>query len=67
MNITLNKTEISIEADGCSLAQLLRSRGITPTGIAVAINDRVVRKADWDTTRLSDGDRITVITAVCGG
>ena len=50
-----------------TLAQLLTQRGVTGPGIAVAIDGKVVRRADWAATPLSDGMEITVISAVCGG
>lgn len=50
-----------------TLAELLTERGVTGPGIAVAIDGKVVRRADWAATPLSHGMEITVISAVCGG
>ena len=36
-------------------------------GIAVAVNDEVVPRSLWESTRLAAGDRIEVIHAVQGG
>lgn len=36
-------------------------------GVAVAVGDRVVRRADWPTTSVADGDRVEIITAAQGG
>ncbi|MDX6743166.1 sulfur carrier protein ThiS [Actinocorallia sp. A-T 12471] len=36
-------------------------------GIAVAVNDEVVRRAAWPATRVNEGDRVEIITAVQGG
>ncbi|HUF08191.1 MAG TPA: sulfur carrier protein ThiS [Rhodothermales bacterium] len=36
-------------------------------GIAVAVNDRVVRRADWTDHRVEAGDRIEIIQATQGG
>lgn len=36
-------------------------------GIAVAVNGEVVRRAQWDTRLLRDGDRLDVLTAAQGG
>lgn len=36
-------------------------------GIAVAVNDEVVRRAAWADTALAAGDRVDVLTAVQGG
>ncbi|NKY98674.1 sulfur carrier protein ThiS [Nocardiopsis alborubida] len=38
-----------------------------PGGIAVAVNDEVVRRAAWAASQLNQGDRVDVLTAVQGG
>ena len=42
---------------------------ITPatTGIAVALNDEVVRRTAWAATTVRDADRLEILTAVQGG
>jgi sulfur carrier protein len=54
---------------GATIADLLRSVDIDveQTGIAVAVNDRVVRKGEWQNRRLEDDDRVDVIQATQGG
>lgn len=51
------------------LIQLLEASGITPEtkGVAVAVNDEVVRRADWAHRRLQPGDRVEIVRAVQGG
>lgn len=66
MKISINKVEMTVSGP-VTLAQLLTERGVTGPGIAVAIDGKVVRRADWAATPLSDGMEITVISAVCGG
>ncbi len=55
--------------DGLTVEALLAYVGRDPTmpGVAVAVADRVVRRAAWDETTVSDGDRVEVITAAQGG
>ena len=36
-------------------------------GIAVAINDNIVRKADWESREIAEGDVIVLIHAAYGG
>lgn len=52
-----------------SLLHLLIAQGIDPEkpGIAVALNDAVVRRGEWTGTELEEGDRVEVITAMQGG
>lgn len=53
---------------GGTLASLLDDLHIpVRTGIAVAINDEVVRKADWSCRALKAHDRVLVISASQGG
>ncbi|MDE7120009.1 MAG: sulfur carrier protein ThiS [Muribaculaceae bacterium] len=50
-----------------TVADLVAMAQIPVTGTAVALNNRVVPRKAWGETWLSDGDKVTVITAVCGG
>jgi sulfur carrier protein len=68
ISVSLNGEPIPLEG-AHNLAELLAQRGIGPerTGIAVARNGEVVRRADWATTPVQAGDRIEVVTARQGG
>lgn len=65
MKILFNAEEISVEA--ANVAELLREKQVPQVGVAVAVNNQVVRKAQWQSHPLLPGDSVTVITAVCGG
>ncbi len=53
---------------GMTLATLLRELGFERrTGIAVAVNARVVRGATFDEHELREGDQVEIIRAVAGG
>ncbi|WP_412063041.1 sulfur carrier protein ThiS [Rubrivirga sp. IMCC45206] len=56
-------------AEPLAIDALLESLDRDPAmpGVAVAVGDRVVRRADWPTTTVSDGDRVEIITASQGG
>lgn len=53
--------------DGITVAALLEDLGTPRSGIAVARNERVVRRAEYDTQQITDGDTIEIIKAVAGG
>ncbi len=59
--------EIHELPDGTTVAQLLEQLGAPRSGIAVARNARVVRRAEFETQRLADGDLVEIIKAVAGG
>jgi sulfur carrier protein len=53
--------------DGATIAQLLAQVNAPERGIAVAKNDRVVRRAAFEQEPINEGDRIEIIRAVAGG
>lgn len=68
MKLTINGKERELAPVG-TLDALLRVLGVPPdrTGTAVARNDIVIPKGRWAETKVTDGDRIEIITAVQGG
>lgn len=50
-----------------TIGSLLELLGSARNGIAVARNDRVVRRAEYDKQLVRDGDRVEIIEAVAGG
>ena len=55
-------------AENQLLNDLLAARGITePRGLAVAVNDAVVPRAEWSHHTVQAHDRITIIRATQGG
>ncbi len=53
--------------DELTVGALLELLGSTRTGVAVACNDRVVRRAEYDMQPVRDGDCVEIIEAVAGG
>ncbi len=66
MQVFINKRIYVIDG-GATVADALAAAGMSRPGVAVARGNKVVRKADWNRTVLTEGDELTVITAVCGG
>jgi thiamine biosynthesis protein ThiS len=50
-----------------TVAELLAELGITARMVAVERNRHLVRKSDYGSTRLEDGDTLEVVTFVGGG
>jgi sulfur carrier protein len=53
--------------EGTTLAGLLDRLGVPPSGIAVAVNECIVRKTAFGSHALGDGDTVEIIRAVAGG
>ncbi len=54
-------------APGTALDTLVHTLGASPSGVAAALNETVVPRAQWPSTLLREGDRVEVLTAVQGG
>lgn len=67
MTVFLNDKKIEFSGP-LTLKEALEQQGIRQVrGIAVAVNDQVVPKSEWETYHLQENDRILVIQATQGG
>ncbi len=66
MKATINGTLRELP-DELTVGALLELLGSSRRGVAVACNDRVVRRTEYDLRHLRDGDRVEIIVAVAGG
>ena len=66
MRASINGDEHELP-NGLTVAELLEHLDAPQRGIAVAKNDRVVRRSSFTLERVEDGDRIEIIKAVAGG
>ena len=65
MKIKINNKETEVNAT--TLSELTAELSLPEKGVAVAVNNRMVTRADWNQTEVKEGDNIVVIKAVCGG
>lgn len=66
MTIHLNGAARDLEP-GTTIADAIAQLSGATEGIAVAHNGEVVRRHDWASTTLEDGDQVEVVTAHQGG
>ena len=66
IEITVNGEARSV-APGTTVGGLLDELGMPRERVAVELNRRVVRKADWTAAELAAGDRIEIVHFVGGG
>ena len=66
MTIQLNGSPCHL-ASGTTIADAVARLTATSDGIAVARNGEIVRRHDWSSIALNDGDTIEVVTARQGG
>jgi len=75
--VELTQTACSIVVNGephevpgdVTIVALLTHLGRDPEmpGVAVAVNETVVRRIEWPETKVNEGDRVEIITASQGG
>lgn len=65
MNITINNKSTDTQAE--NLAQLATELELPQKGVAVAINNKMIPRTDWEATSLAENDNVVIIKAACGG
>ena len=67
MDISLNGAPHTF--DGASLIELLAAQAIdrTKPGVAIAINEEIVPRAEWATAALKNGDVVEIVRPHSGG
>jgi thiamine biosynthesis protein ThiS len=67
IKIRLNDDELAI-AEGDTVDVLLERALVSQTQrVAIAVNDRVIHRADWPTHELKDKDQVLMIAPIQGG
>ena len=66
MKIYINQKEIEVQ-DNISVKELLDMQQIAIEGTAIAIDNKLVPKSEWNDRILTDGNKITIIRATFGG
>ena len=66
MNIVVNGNNTDID-DGCVISDLIKVIRLNSERIAVELNKKIVRRADWGSTTLSEGDKVEIVHFVGGG
>lgn len=66
MTLTVNG-EARTVAEGLTLAQLVEELHLVAGRLACEVNGHIVRRADYGSTSLSDGDTIEIVQMIGGG
>ena len=67
MKITLNNNSESFESDRLTVNELLRAKNFTLKMLIIKINGKLVKKEDYDSAIISEGDDVSVIHLISGG
>jgi thiamine biosynthesis protein ThiS len=67
MNIILNNTPDSLEGDKISISELLAAKKYTFKMLVIKVNEHIVKKEDYSSTFIYDGDNVVVLHLMSGG
>jgi sulfur carrier protein len=66
LRITVNG-DVKEIAHKTYISDLINELGLKAERLAVEVNRRIVRRADWPSTTLSEGDKVEIVHFVGGG
>ncbi len=66
MRLTLNGKGIDVACE-MSIGEFLRSKGLQEPLVAVEHNLSWLRREDWSTITLKEGDRLEIVRIMAGG
>lgn len=66
MKILVNNKETELTL-GNTLADVARQLELPAQGVAIALNNRMIPRAQWAEQAVKDGDSLVIIKAACGG
>ncbi len=66
MNIIVNGEEKKVK-EGITIVELIELLGIKVKVMAAAVNMEIVKKEDWDSYTLQEGDKLELLHFVGGG
>jgi thiamine biosynthesis protein ThiS len=67
MKIVLNNSPEIIENDGITVSDLLKVKNFTFRMLIVKINGNLVKKSDYETALIREGDDVVVLHLISGG
>lgn len=66
MKLLVNNKETEL-TQGNSIASLAQQLELPRQGVAIALHNRMIPRAEWEHTVLKEGDSLVIIKAACGG
>ena len=67
MTITLNNRKEVFDASSLTVSQIMEIKSFRFKMLVVRLNDTLVKKEEYDTTAVNEGDDLKIIHLVSGG
>ena len=65
MKLAVNNRDMEVQA--ATLLQLSEELELPRQGVAVAVNNKMVPRTEWEQYALAEGMSVVIIKAACGG
>lgn len=67
MKITLNNRPENFDADSLSVSKIMEIKSFHFRMLVVRLNDSLIKREEYETTEVKDGDDLKIIHLVSGG
>jgi sulfur carrier protein len=67
MKIILNNREETFPADSFTIVELLEAKKFSFKMLVIKINGKLIRKGEYETATVKDGDDVMVLHLISGG
>ena len=66
MKVQVNNKEVELIPNS-TLTQLMTQLELPVQGIAIAVNNKMIPRTEWERFELHENDNLVIIKAACGG
>ncbi|WP_455586302.1 sulfur carrier protein ThiS [Bacteroides sp.] len=66
MKVEVNNKEVELTHES-TITQLTEQLELPSQGIAIAVNNKMIPRTEWDVFVLHENDKLVIIKAACGG
>lgn len=66
MKVQVNNKEVEI-TPASTITQLTTELGLPVQGVAIAVNNKMIPRTEWESVSLQEDDQLVIIQAACGG
>lgn len=67
MKITLNNNQEVIDPENITISELLELKKFTWKLLIIKVNGKLIKRHEYDTVRVNEGDDVSVIHLITGG
>ena len=66
MKVQVNNKEVETTLDS-TITQLTALLELPSQGVAIAVNNKMIPRTEWEQFSLQENDKLVIIKAACGG